>query len=100
MEQTNSELMHEAMKRALSGGRPNSLNKFMRKLERPDFAESPEKKSNLQEMDYSNSYLVSRRGKSNEKPTEVKLLSYAKAVAQPSEEIEAMQPAFIKQSTV
>jgi hypothetical protein len=44
MENDNSELMKEAMIRALSGGRPkNSLNKFMRKIERPDLADSPEK---------------------------------------------------------
>ena len=40
------DLMQEAMQRALSGGRPkDSLNKFMRKIARPDLADSPEKRS-------------------------------------------------------
>ena len=46
MENENQDLMQEAMQRALSGGRPkNSLHKFMRKIARPDLADSPEKKT-------------------------------------------------------
>ena len=94
--------MQEAMKRAMSGGRRNSLKKFMRQIERPDFADSPDKKGkNSEEIDYSNSYIAERRGKSTENTNEMKLFSYAKAVAKPSEEESTtMQPAFIKQSSV
>lgn len=46
MENQNQDLMKEAMERALSGGRPkNSINKFIRKVNRPDLADSPEKKN-------------------------------------------------------
>ena len=37
MEASSHDMLAEAMQRAMSGGRPNSLGKFMKKLESNDF---------------------------------------------------------------
>jgi hypothetical protein len=37
MEASSQDMLAEAMQRAMSGGRPNSLGKFMKKLESNDF---------------------------------------------------------------
>ena len=93
--------MKEAMERALSGGRPkDSLNKFMRKMARPDLADSPDKKNKLltdiNKTDYSNSYVM--RAKSNEKPSDAEYLSYIRPTSKKLE-VEPMPPCILAKAT-
>ena len=94
MEATSSDLLAEAMQRAMSGGRPKSLGKFMKKLEGDEFSISPQKVPNVElKVDFSNSYLGNARNKT---PTNTRMGELTLLNQKPKLYVEPTAPQIMK----